>query len=100
MADLVAVVSKEFDDGDDRPVRHPCDDCDDGDGGCAYPWYGMAPGVCATAEALGSPVERGLFIPDGPEGICGTYARCPTCGHGLTDDELAQIVTISKGEST
>lgn len=58
-----------------------CDECHDGDGGCAYPYYGLAPHIhtqliCGT-EFTKEP-HPANFSPDG-DGL-GVYTHCLKCG--------------------
>lgn len=75
-----------------------CDYCDDGDGSCVYPYYGVAPHLCYYT--LGKPigeseqVERSMWPanfewdpesgePDAREGKspgAGVYTHCLKCG--------------------
>lgn len=65
-----------------------CPWCDDGDGNCAYPYYGVAPHTHAAGPTLGSaelaPREQWPenFEEDSdPEHKgCGTYTHCLRCG--------------------
>ena len=75
----------------------PCDYCDDGDGQCVFPYYGVAPHTL-DITARESPADKfGLFgstrplprdqwgdnfreDPDCPGQ--GVYMRCPQCGEG------------------
>ena len=67
-----------------------CKFCTDPDGGCCFPYYGLAPhkhDLSKTGHFIGSTV----FIdepapsnfdpdPDDPDGKIGTYTHCPKCG--------------------
>ena len=66
-----------------------CDFCDDREGGCCFPHYGLAPhwhDLSKTGSILGSTVidpketwpENFDEDPEAP-GL-GTYAHCPKCG--------------------
>lgn len=85
--------------GGDRQVgaRNCCDDCDDGEGRCVYPLYGVAPHTCfykIPEAVMGQSVELSEdqwpsnfeLDPDlGPAGNgprCGVYWFCPTCKRG------------------
>lgn len=66
-----------------------CPMCDDGDGCCIYPYYGVAPHTHDTRHGwIGSTVLKpredwGSNFREDPE--CpgqGVYMRCPVCGHG------------------
>jgi hypothetical protein len=64
-----------------------CEHCDDGDGNCAYPYYGVAPHTHAPGPMLGSTRMLGPeswpanFTPDaGEDNTCGTYTHCLSCG--------------------
>lgn len=73
-----------------------CPSCDDGTGGCAYPYYGVAPHTCfyklgtapGTSQELPESEWPDTFVLDPEEGPatgyprCGTYLRCPECGDG------------------
>jgi hypothetical protein len=85
-------MGREFPDPDDPPL-HSCLNCDDGEGDCAFPWYGTAPGNCATALSFGY-VEKdwGIFVPDPEAPGFGTWARCTKCGHGWTDEQIAKAL--------
>lgn len=76
---------------DSVKVRNACDHCDDGDGHCVFPYYGVAPHThTAThpADWLGStkllPRDQwGDNFREDPE--CpgqGVYMRCPKCCRG------------------
>lgn len=68
----------------------PCEFCTDGDGGCCYPYYGLAPhnhDLSKTGCVVGSTVFTGEPLPenfepdpDDPDGKIGTYTHCPKCG--------------------
>jgi len=68
--------------------REPCEVCDDGEGGCVFPYYGVAPHKHAPGPVIGSTVidapemwpEEFREDPDAPG--CGTYTNCPICGRG------------------
>lgn len=76
--------------GKKQPEQSCCPMCDDGDGGCVYPYYGVAPHFHDTDKSgwIGSTVllpkeEWGSNFREDPE--ChgsGTYMRCPACGRG------------------
>ena len=60
-----------------------CDACTDGDGGCRYPWYGLAPhkhtpGVLGGTEFTEEYPEN--FSPDIEEPGMGVYTHCLKCG--------------------
>lgn len=66
-----------------------CEHCNDGDGNCAYPWYGLAPhghDLSKTGSIIGSTVIDDTdtwpanFEEDSEAPGCGTYAYCPECG--------------------
>jgi hypothetical protein len=64
-----------------------CEQCDDGNGHCAFPYYGVAPHVHAPGPILGSTRMLGPeswpanFAPDAEEdNTCGTYTHCLACG--------------------
>ncbi len=64
-----------------------CKYCDDGDGFCAFPYYGVAPHEWSEPG-----VSRKRILPkeQWPENFeqdkdtpgCGTYTHCPECGDG------------------
>lgn len=65
-----------------------CEHCNDGDGFCVFPFYGVAPHVHVDGEWIGStqllPREQwGNNFEEDPDcpGL-GTYLRCPHCGDG------------------
>ena len=72
----------------------PCEHCDDGDGHCVFPYYGIAPHTHALptpthpTDWIGSTVtlprdqwgDNFREDPDCPG--CGTYLRCEKCGDG------------------
>jgi hypothetical protein len=76
----------------DRVVN--CEHCDDGDGGCAYPIYGLAPHSHDKVEKGGSFIGSTVFTDrsEWPDNFvedsdpdykgCGTYTHCPCCGAG------------------
>lgn len=61
-----------------------CPACDDGEGGCVFSHYGVAPHVCAYKLGVGPsyvlPPEQWPenFLPDGIG--CGVYTHCLECG--------------------
>ena len=69
-----------------------CAQCDDGDGNCAYPYYGVAPHTHALptpthpTDWIGStrllPRDQWPtnFRPDDDSDECGTYTHCLHCG--------------------
>lgn len=66
----------------------PCIYCDDGDGLCVFPYYGVGPHKHVGTEVMGSTValpseswpENYREDPDEP-GL-GTYTHCLHCGAG------------------
>ncbi len=65
-----------------------CDCCNDGDGHCVYPYYGLAPrkhDLSKTGSILGSTVIDNKsewpehFAEDWEAKGCGTYAHCLEC---------------------
>ena len=69
-----------------------CEYCDDGDGGCIYPRYGLAPHIHNTT--LTSPTGMSThftgevpenFKPDTDETGCGIYTHCLECGSPTTN---------------
>ena len=71
-----------------------CDYCNDGDGNCAYPVYGVQPHVCfykkeggfnnllGTSDMLPKETWPDNYKPDPEGGNCGTYTHCLECGRG------------------
>lgn len=73
-----------------------CPECDDGEGKCVYPYYGVAPHICGYKlgkPVLGHSVEApreewpANFKVDGdpnPGGypVQGVYTHCLACGRG------------------
>jgi hypothetical protein len=67
-----------------------CDHCNDGDGNCVFPYYGVAPHVHAGGDELGIGSTQllpramwGSNFREDPE--CpgqGVFMRCPQCGNG------------------
>jgi hypothetical protein len=64
-----------------------CPECDDGDGDCAFPYYGVAPHTHAPGPVIGSTRMLGVehwpenFKPDAEaDNTCGTYTHCLACG--------------------
>jgi hypothetical protein len=63
-----------------------CEHCDDGEGGCGYPYYGLAPHVHAPGSLIGSTMfldktEWPANFTEDPEWPSqGTYTHCPQCG--------------------
>lgn len=55
----------------------PCAHCDDGDGHCAFPYYGAAPAVLPAPNFRPDPDAEGL----------GTFTHCPACGAGANDED-------------
>lgn len=72
----------------------PCEQCDDGDGGCVFPYYGVAPhthdlsGGSNPPNFIGStrilPREQwgDNFWEDPDCSCCGVFMRCSSCGDG------------------
>ncbi len=68
----------------------PCKFCDDGDGKCAFPYYGVAPHEHDGADGAILGMTRLLpkeqwgenFRQDPQVPWCGTYLRCEFCGDG------------------
>lgn len=74
-----------------KAMRECCDMCDDGDGHCVFPYYGVAPHTheqSHPADWLGStrllPKDKwGDNFREDPESPGqGVYMRCPHCGRG------------------
>ena len=73
----------------------PCEYCDDGDGCCVFPYYGMAPHTHTNGLMIGSTIllprdqwgENFREDPDVPG--CGVYLRCEKCGDGEPADSGA-----------
>jgi len=63
-----------------------CDHCNDGDGNCAYPHYGLAPHKHVGKEMIGSTVINAKadwpdnFAEDCEVEGLGTYTHCLHCG--------------------
>lgn len=75
----------------------PCKMCDDGDGYCVFPYYGIAPHTHGTTgrNTSGDPLaligstrllpkdQRGSNFREDPDSEGhGVYLRCPSCGCG------------------
>ena len=61
-------------------IKH-CDECHNGDGGCVYPYYGLAPHI--HTQPIGGTVFTNdpypeNFSPD--ENGLGIYTHCLNCG--------------------
>lgn len=80
-----------------RSMRECCDYCDDGDGHCVFPFYGVAPHTHDTTGHNSPADPLALFgstrtlprdqwgnnFSEDPESPGqGTYMRCPKCGRG------------------
>lgn len=75
--------------------RHFCKECDDGDGICVYPLYGLAPHI-HRRDREGQIIIGGTII-DAPETWpsnfdedkeapgCGVYTHCLNCGAASFD---------------
>lgn len=61
-----------------KAMRECCDQCDDGDGHCVFPYYGVAPHTHALPREQWGPNFR--EDPESPGQ--GVYMRCPHCGRG------------------
>lgn len=67
-------------------MANSCPDCNDGDGGCIYPWYGVAPHRHADGPIIDStriePKAKwpANFVEDDEEPGLGTYTHCLSCG--------------------
>lgn len=67
-----------------------CEQCDDGDGNCIYPFYGVAPHICHWK--IGTPIGQSVLLPkeQWPENFrpdqevdgLGVYTHCLNCGRG------------------
>ncbi|RSN83324.1 hypothetical protein EA770_06935 [Acinetobacter baumannii] len=77
-----------------------CDYCDDGNGECIFPYYGLAPHVhtkpIGGTEFLDVPLPEN-FRPDG-EGL-GVYTHCLNCGSDGTQDGVAFEPKADKEET-
>ena len=64
-----------------------CDHCDDGNGECVFPYYGLGPHIhtkpIGGTEFLDAPLPEN-FSPDG-DGL-GVYTHCLNCGGDGTFD--------------
>jgi hypothetical protein len=62
-----------------------CEICDDGEGGCMFPYYGVAPHthkpgpIIGSTELLDEPFPE-HFVEDPECPGLGTYTNCPLCG--------------------
>lgn len=78
-------------------MKNCCEQCDDGDGNCVYPYYGAAPHKCfwkigdgktlITSQELPQSEWPENFKPEtepNPGGYPGTgiYTHCLNCGRG------------------
>ena len=66
-------------------MTHCCDYCDDGDGICVFPYYGLAPhthDVRGNTRILPKDQWGDNFREDPDAPGQGTYLRCPKCGRG------------------
>jgi hypothetical protein len=65
-----------------------CEYCNDGEGHCIFPYYGVAPHTHAQGPVIGGtqikPREQWPenFEEDSDCEGCGTYTYCPRCGAG------------------
>jgi hypothetical protein len=66
-----------------------CFMCRDGDGGCVYPYYGVAPhlhvpgpdgGFIGSTKLLPREQWPPNFAPDAEDESCGVYTHCLYCG--------------------
>lgn len=64
-----------------------CEVCDDGDGGCAFPYFGLAPhthesgpSVLGSTKFLPEAELPDNFRPDPEWPGMGIYTKCPKCG--------------------
>ena len=68
----------------------PCAQCDDGDGVCVFPYFGVAPHIHAGGNEMGVGSTQlmpramwgGNFREDPDSRGQGIYLRCPHCGAG------------------
>lgn len=73
----------------------PCELCDDGDGFCVFPYYGLAPHTHAEGPVIGStellPADQwgDNFREDEDCPGQGVYMRCPQCGEGEQPAEVS-----------
>jgi hypothetical protein len=88
-----------------------CELCDDGDGLCVFPYYGVAPHTCffkiegaVPGQSVEAPESEwpANFVLDPEAGQftgyprCGTYTHCLACGDGV---RVADTSTKTGGES-
>ena len=81
----------------EKAMRECCEQCDDGDGHCVFPYYGVAPHIHADTgrESPADPLaligstrilpreQWGDNFREDPESPgAGVYMRCPHCGRG------------------
>jgi len=65
-----------------------CEICDDGEGGCVFPYYGVAPHTHRPGPMEGSTLVLEKcewpdnFAEDPEAPGLGTYTNCPLCGKG------------------
>lgn len=62
-----------------------CPICDDGDGFCAFPYYGVAPHVSdglAQSRILSKEEWPENYVQDKDNPSCGTYTHCLARGDG------------------
>lgn len=75
-----------------------CEQCDDGDGNCIYPYYGVAPHktILITKNGVPGILRKQLQVSDWPDNfipdfdqdndvadvLTGSYTHCLNCGRG------------------
>lgn len=68
------------------PSPHQC--CDDGSGGCVFPYYGLAPQVHPYANrTVFDDSLPSNFEPDEDNPNMGVYTHCLCCGRGDTQND-------------
>lgn len=79
-----------------------CEHCNDGEGNCAYPIYGLSPHKHIGEQMIGSTViDDKETWPDnfqeGPEAPgCGTWTHCLSCGRPNYQDQETKRLRESK----
>lgn len=73
-----------------------CEFCNDGDGHCIYPYYGVAPHIHKEGPMIGSTVVKpksawpSNFREDPDVAGLGTFTHCLECGRGEQQEDNPQ----------
>lgn len=69
----------------------PCIYCDNGEGDCAFPYYGKAPHDADTYRILPECQWPDNFVSDPENPECGEYTHCMFCGSPTKPDDMESL---------